>query len=1044
MNTTALTTNFNKATYLQERISSPIDVDLGRSHHAGEGWQKKSGLHLVAFQERLKGKGLSYNEFINLLENKNSPTINHSKWQDDLSEIMGMIERDLLVKNIQSAHIGIFVLPFTNYFVHKLTQYYSTQHVRNIDLTRFINSAEKYLFHELRQVSDKTVVLEFHKQKEQPSKSYHEFNLNDYIKSYLTDTEYLVDILTDYPVLARILTEITVRTIHNVKNLINRYSNDYLEIEEVFFEKEVVLESVSFGLGDPHKNGQTVAILSFQGGEALVYKPRSLAVDIAYHQFLEWINNQNTTIKLKNGKSLSFEEYGWQEFVSTEECKNKEEVHEYYFRMGANIAIFHLLRTNDMHYENIIAGGSVPYVIDLETLFSNSIYSEKILTYPRKELLKTVLSSGVLPTGHIFNSKIDFDPSALVGKPKQTSENMKGWVLVEDENDEVKYENRNFITSNEGHLVKMNNTVVNPVEYVPSIEQGFTEVYTLFLKNKEHLYEKITESFNDLEIRIVLRPTFMYSRFLVASHHPSYLSNGLDREELLEMLWNITKSEDRFYKIVDSEISDLLDNDIPYFTYQIDSKHLSNSRGELIPNVFDYTSLEMVKEQIESLNERNLQEQINLIKLTIYSNDITDKEANEVEGLPAVHPLKSAIMENSFLKEAEAIGDFLTEQVVSDENGEYASWIAAENVNGMYQLKTLDFSLYNGILGVSIFLGQLYNQVPKQIYKDTILKNIRYIHDTMQEVEGELVNSMFNGIGSIAYSLYYLSSLLENNELKNLGYEYLNMMMDLKNSNHIRKDSSGKIQEETQVDFMDGHAGIITFAVNLYETQGEELALEIAKKYGEDLMKILMEHNHPKLLGLAHGTSGIILALDKLGRLLQDERMLLISKRLIEYEDSHFNAESLNWSDLRDNVSNQNQSYYWCHGAPGILLSRSSIKQTLIQNNVSETKLIKNIIGNQLDIGRLGICHGTFGNLDILISLTEKYPELLSTEYVSKLMKSHMGKKETRLKLQGLKDRGLFGLMIGVSGVGYALLRMHNPDQVPSILSLDLPKGRLK
>ncbi|KGX85052.1 type 2 lanthipeptide synthetase LanM family protein [Pontibacillus litoralis] len=1035
--------NLMRATYLNERLSSPNDRDLGRSYQLGEEWLKKSGLPLGAFEERLKNKGFSYDQFLFLLENKNSPSIINLEWQETLFNIINEIDSKTLKSNIETSDIGVFVLPFTNYFMKNLHDEFSLKESKHINFNSFINSCEKYLFHELKQISDKTVVLEFHKLKENLRKE--KCDLKYFKEVYLSNIQYIKDILFNYPVIARILTEITERTILNVKNLINRYLNDYQDIVDTFFNKDIVLHSASFGLGDSHNNGQTVAMLKFENDEQLVYKPRSLSIDVNFNQFLNWINQSGLSLELKNGKSLSRSNYGWQQFIQPVECKNREEIHEYYYRMGANIAIFHLLRSNDMHYENIIASGSVPYVIDLETLFSNSIYSNKVLEFPRKELLKTVLSSGILPTGQVFNSTIDFDASAIAGKPNQTSESMTGWVMVEDVNGEYKYENTRFVTSNESHLVKFNNEIVKPETYIKDIEKGFMEVYHVFLRSKETLYEKVIEFFGCAECRVVLRPTFMYSRFLIASHHPTYLQNGLDREELMEMLWNIKKSEGRFEVIVESEIQDLLNNDIPYFTYGVNSKHLMDSRGQEIKEVFDQTSLEMVKEQITNLSKKDLYEQLKLIRLSIETNAIGGKEVNETECMKSHHSLEKNNTHKTLLETSEEIGDFLVEQAIYDTEGNHVSWAGVENIDNKFAFKMLDFSLYNGTLGMTIFLGQLYQYIPKESYKEVIYKNINYLRDMMQKIDGVMTNSMFNGIGSFSYSLYYLSSVLNDSKLSEMGHEYLMQMKDLKTDEVHKKDRLGVVQPGNQIDFLDGHAGIITFAINLFEMNGEEDALDIAKKYGQDLMEILKEReDNSFLLGLAHGTSGIVLALDKLGRLINDPEMQTMVKELVNYEDKHFDVEKLNWLDLRENVTEKTKSFYWCHGAPGILLSRAQLEQTTVRKEILETEVINQSISNYITMDPIGLCHGVLGNLDILLSISAKYPEDIKKHKIKQLAEGMMKKEENLYKIQGMKDRGLMGLMLGVAGVGYSLLRINDPSKVPSVLKLELPHVRVK
>ncbi|WP_370695802.1 type 2 lanthipeptide synthetase LanM family protein (plasmid) [Priestia megaterium] len=1036
MNSTTLKLdNLDKTTYLNERLLlSDLHVQ-GNATKLSENWMKKSGLKLEAFQERLHRNGFSYNQFLNVLERKNSPSPMSFEWHKTLEDIFSYIDIDFLKSNITTADIGVFVLPFTNYFADNIRKHTSSLDEDCINLESFIYSCENYLFQELKQITDKTIVLEFHKLKEKSSNNEHNIDLNFYKEFYLTDANYIQKILNTYPVIARILTELTTRTIANIKHLIDRYIRDYQSIEKLFFSKKVVLQSVSFGLGDSHKNGQTVAILQFQNGEKLVYKPRSLNIDIAFNQFLDWIN-PNLTISLKNGKSISPGEYGWQEFITSKNCKCQKDVNQYYYRMGAYIAIFHLLRSNDMHYENVIACGSTPHIIDLETLFSNSAFSEKILQYPRRELLKTVLSSGILPTGQVFSSRVDFDPSGLVGKTNQKSHNMRGWVLVEDNEAELKYENKSFVTSVESHLVKINGEFVNPVDFIEDIEKGFTDVYQVFLDNKDILFEKIIEFFGEVECRIVLRPTFMYSRFLLASQHPTYLKNGLDREGLLEMLWNITKAEPNFERIVESEIQDLLNNDVPYFTYFVNSKSLLDSKKKVIENIFEQTSMETVEEQISHLSNEDLNEQLRLISLSIHSNDVAETEANKAETLPSPC-FKGRKGDVTFLEVAEEIGDHLSENIIRDKSKQYVSWAGVENIDNIFKFTSLDFSLYNGMLGISLYLAHLYKYIPKKIYKDTVYKNINFLNDTMRTIEGNMPNSMFNGIGSFAYTLYSLSSLFEDETLYDLGNDYLLMMSNLE------EDEDAKNKDIEEFDFLDGYAGIITFCVNLYETHGIELALSLAEKYGKKLMSYL-QHKHSELiLGLAHGTSGIVIALRKLGSVFKDQNMLDTVSKLINYEDSHFDNQKLNWLDLRENVAEKTKSFYWCHGAPGILLSRAFTDSKYVQGKTLETDVLNNFLDFHLDVERISLCHGTFGNFDMLINIGQKHSDLLPLTQIKNSALSYLQQEKVQAIIQGMKERGLIGLMIGVSGVGYSLLRMHDPKNVPSILTLELPTVRM-
>ncbi|SEN48786.1 lanthionine synthetase LanC family protein [Lihuaxuella thermophila] len=83
------------------------------------------------------------------------------------------------------------------------------------------------------------------------------------------------------------------------------------------------------------------------------------------------------------------------------------------------------------------------------------------------------------------------------------------------------------------------------------------------------------------------------------------------------------------------------------------------------------------------------------------------------------------------------------------------------------------------------------------------------------------------------------------------------------------------------------------------------------------------------------------------------------------------------------------------------------------------------------------LCHGDFGNLDFLFQSLEilresyyinKYKEILSKVMVSTKNGWLCG---TPLNIETP------GLMTGLAGIGYGMLRLFAPDKVPSVLSLE-------
>jgi hypothetical protein len=52
-------------------------------------------------------------------------------------------------------------------------------------------------------------------------------------------------------------------------------------------------------LSDPHNGGRTVAIVESANGTRVVYKPRSLAADVAFAEFVCWMNAAGATPPLR-------------------------------------------------------------------------------------------------------------------------------------------------------------------------------------------------------------------------------------------------------------------------------------------------------------------------------------------------------------------------------------------------------------------------------------------------------------------------------------------------------------------------------------------------------------------------------------------------------------------------------------------------------------------------------------------------------------------------------------------------------------------------
>ncbi|HZS55879.1 MAG TPA: lanthionine synthetase LanC family protein [Bryobacteraceae bacterium] len=162
------------------------------------------------------------------------------------------------------------------------------------------------------------------------------------------------------------------------------------------------------------------------------------------------------------------------------------------------------------------------------------------------------------------------------------------------------------------------------------------------------------------------------------------------------------------------------------------------------------------------------------------------------------------------------------------------------------------------------------------------------------------------------------------------------------------------------------------------------------------------------------------------------------------YERSTFMPASDNWPDYRiwpaRNSSTPQCELAWCHGAPGIALARIDSLQYIDDFETREEIRIALRSTAQSKFGfNHCLCHGDLGNLDILCHAARRM-QAVSNAAVDELK----GRVLTTLCNIGCLCgwSALLpapGLMVGLAGVGYGLLRLASWQRLPSVLILEPP-----
>lgn len=869
----------------------------------------------------------------------------------------------------------------------------------------------------------------------------------------LRERETAVRLLKEYSVLARRLTGAVNGWVGASLEFLGRLCTDWDALLETFdvTGEPGLLVGVKGDAGDPHRGGRSVLIAEFASGFRVVYKPRSLSVDLHFQELLEWLELRGARPPLRRLKIVERGTHGWVEFIRSCPCEDDDEVRRFYTRQGAYLALLYALEATDFHFENLIAEGEHPVLIDLESLFQPRVMGADIrqpdLRLASQTATHSVLRVGLLPQRMLAKEGYEgLDMSGLGAVAGQLAPE-RAVRLDNVGTDEMRVAREQPELPDGLHRPRLGAEPVNASDYGEQIVEGFESMYRLLLREREAL---LTEGgplsrFAADEVRVIVRDTYTYSLLLNESLHPDLLRDGLDLERFFDRLWVGIEKHPYRARVIAAERADLLNGDVPFFSTRPDSRDLCGNAPAPVSDFFDATGLALVRKRMRLLCEDDLARQVWFIRasLTTLSVELTSAEW---PGYEMTEPAAVADAE-TLIKAARAVGDRLAEIALRGERD--ATWFGLDSVRETrLALRALDHNLYEGLPGVSLFLAHLGALTGDESYTRLARAALTTLRRQVERGRSSVERiGVFDGWGGVIYALAHMGSLWREPALFDEAQEIVGLLPEL-----IARDRS--------FDIVGGAAGCSAGLRSLYLCAPSEQTLAAARACGEILIRNArpMERGVGWITpvpasrppsGFSHGVAGISCALLKLFALTRDERFRATALAGIEYERSLFSQEEGNWLDQRDmgTLSRRKgregaQSICaWCYGAPGIGLARLS---TLGELDDEETRAeIEVALRTTLAQGfgqNHSLCHGDLGNIELLSEYARLTRDARYEREVARLSAVILESIERVGWLCGLPS-GVEspGLMTGLTGIGYGLLRLAAPGRVPSVLMLDAP-----
>ncbi|MGI8604511.1 MAG: type 2 lanthipeptide synthetase LanM [Verrucomicrobiales bacterium] len=839
-------------------------------------------------------------------------------------------------------------------------------------------------------------------------------------------------IFQQHPVLARALASLTLSAAATLSEMIGRHHADRGAFERHVGKGGMKIVRIDPGLSDRHYHGRQVARVEFASGKQLIYKPKSIDLDAAFQFLLKGLHAAAPEIFPPPLQTLRRKGYGWVECVAHEGFTARSQVEQYFRRGGGLLALVYALEGRDFIMDNVIAMLSGPAAIDAETALQPLCLpggAEKMeRTKLLEQLLKgrdfSVLDTGLVPLWMPASGGF-YDLSGLGGQTGYVSAlQQETWENIGT--GAMRAVTKPVLVEPEKNQVRLNGVPQSVIGYADEVEQGFVAGYRLILARREQILGEVSK-WGSLSLRFLLRTTNTYGQLMKKLLAPENLRSGLlagIEAEILYRPWLTAEARPAIADFLREEVAALQRWDVPCFHVRAD--------GEEHP-YFLASPLAMARDRLGRLGEEDLEKQRRVVRASLRLKPRVDLGgsaqphdpfpgstlAKEKEGPAWRFPKASLIVQAEAIADAMLSVDGTSAPVVSD-NGRTPA----------------DLLLYDGSPGAAIFFSALWVATGKRKWRQHAEASLE---SWLLDIHGQhfqahcatLPVGAASGLASLSYAISLCARLLQRPKLLDTAATIAGWV------------TQEMLAHDPHLDVFSGAAGAaLVFATLAAEPQGAEVFRQRAVWAAERLLAtaiteprwggLVWEACGERYLGYGHGTAGIAAALSRVAALTGDSRFSEAASQAFRLIGNLFSESHRGWPHLlrgEEPVFQKMESL--CHGTPGLALAfaegarhRLSAATSLISR---ARERIESLDPHPIDT----VCCGNAGRFEALLAIG------VDVEFISALLLTVLKRREPPgLFRSGFRRSDIYacppGFFRGLSGIGYSLLRLGEPQIFPS------------
>jgi type 2 lantibiotic biosynthesis protein LanM len=848
------------------------------------------------------------------------------------------------------------------------------------------------------------------------------------------------------PVLLRLLATLTRQWIDAVHEFALRLDADIDAIRRDLVRRDghACVARIAGDLSDRHNGGRSVFIVTFEDGARVVYKPKDLRLDVAWHALIGRLNASSPPLDLRAADAIARDHYGWAEFIDHTDVADEADCEMYFRRAGAWLALFHCFAATDMHQENIIAAGDQPVPIDLETILQppgaapKSQEAESAASDAAADMIaNSVMAVGILPA---YGRAPDTSVFAMGALTADWNSRVRiAWIDINT--DTMRPTRTKLVDTANPNLPHVDGRYARFRDHVDALVAGF-EDYARFLSHWTRGADqgRLFEGFAGAAVRKVVRPTRFYSMLLQRLKTHRSMDDGAAwsaQADFIARLSDWDGASDPNWPFLRAERSALLALNVPHFVLPSDGHVVSDFEGP-VATFTGPTALERAQARLRDFDEREVAWQTAVIR----ANTTPTRPSNSADAFRALLKSDVAATDTAFALESDRVAAEISDHAIR--RGGSASWIGLDWMGDaeVFQLAPLGPDLYNGVSGIAVFLAAHSAVAGHAPSAELALAALSHLRRKLKDRNAaRFARSLgiggATGLGSLVYALTAIARSLDNADL----------LADANVASALITDEL--IAADKRLDALGGSAGAILGLLRLHrDTQAPDV-LARAIRCGEHLLR--QERAGPEglrswvghglgpnaLNGMSHGAAGFALALASLAAATGRDDFQQAASEALAFENSTYDADRRNWPDRR-HADEPGWACRWCHGAPGIGLARAALlKQGRMDPATLRDDIRHALAGvdkawpTELDT----LCCGTLGNVEFLCEAGEALgrPDIRETaaNRLAAIVQAAGSTGDYRWNSGG--QRFNLGLFRGLAGVGYTLLRQRD-ESLPNVL----------